>query len=591
MAALNHRTMPLMRRLVGEFLWPHLPRMGIAFLTMGIMAAATAANAWLMQPMLDRVFLERDSSLLLVIPAAVLTLAIVKGVAGYFQSVLMTTVGQRVVADIQHALFARLMRADLAFFHANPTGTLVSRFTSDAYILRGAATNVLAGLGKEAVTAVFLTALMFYQDWFLALIAFATFPLAFMPIKNVGRRMRRVSAQAQAEMGQLNTLLNQTFQGARHVKAYGMEAYETKRAGALIENFFRLIERAARVRSLSSPLMESLGGVAVAAVILYGGHQVISGARTPGTFFSFVTALLLAYQPVKNLAGLNVSLQEGLAGAQRIFSVLDIEPEIREKPHAAALAIAGGEIRFDGVRFAYASGAEALREVSLVVPAGKTVALVGASGAGKSTIMNLIPRFYDVAAGAVRIDGADVRDVTLASLRGAIALVSQEVSLFDDTVRANIAYGRFDASEDEIVAAARAAAADEFVRALPEGYDTMVGEHGVKLSGGQRQRIAIARAMLKNAPILLLDEATSSLDSESERQVQTALRALMQGRTTVVIAHRLSTVIDADLICVIDAGRVIESGTHAELLRRNGAYARLYALQFADQAVAAELRA
>jgi ATP-binding cassette, subfamily B, bacterial MsbA len=591
MAVLSHRTIPLVRRLVGQFLWPHLPRMGLAVAAMGVMAAATAANAWLMQPMLDRVFLQRDAQLLLVIPVTVIALALIKGVANYVQQVLMTTAGQRVVADIQLALFARLMRADLAFFHANPTGTLISRFTNDANILRGAATNVLAGLGKELVTAVFLGALMFYQDWLLALIAFAAFPVALLPIRKVGRRMRSVSVETQAEMGQFTTLLNQTFQGARHVKAYGMEAYETTRASRIIERLFRLVERAARTRSVSSPLMETLGGVAVALVILYGGHQVIAGTRTPGAFFSFVTALLLAYQPLKNLASLNVSLQEGLAGAQRIFTVIDIEPEIREKPNARPLAVAGGEIRFEGVRFSYASGTTALRQIDLVVPPGKTVALVGASGAGKSTIMNLVPRFYDVAAGAVRIDGSDVRDVTLASLRSAIALVSQEVSLFDDTVRANIAYGRFGASEAEIVAAAQGAAADDFVRALPEGYDTMVGEHGVKLSGGQRQRIAVARAMLKNAPILLLDEATSSLDTESERQVQGALRALMRGRTTVVIAHRLSTVIDADLIYVIDDGRVAEAGTHAELLRRNGLYARLYSLQFADQAVAAELRA
>ena len=591
MADLSHRTIPLVRRLVGQFLWPHLPRMGLAFAAMAVMAAATAANAWLMQPILDRVFVQHDSRLLLVIPVAIVALAIIKGFANYAQSVLMTTAGQRVVADIQLALFARLMRADLAFFHANPTGTLIARFTSDASILRGAATNVLAGVGKEAVTAAFLVALMFYQDWLLALLAFAGFPLAFTPIRKVGRRMRRVSADTQAEIGQFTTLLNQTFQGARHVKAYGMEAYETTRAGRIIESLFRLVERAARTRSIASPLMETLGGVAIAFVILYGGHQVIDGTRTAGAFFSFVTALLLAYQPLKTLAGLNVSLQEGLAGAQRIFAVLDIEPEIREKPHAAPLAVAGGEIRFEGVRFAYAGGGEALRRIDLIVPAGKTVALVGASGAGKSTIMNLVPRFYDVAEGAVRIDGSDVRDVTLASLRSAIALVSQEVSLFDDTVRANIAYGRFGASEAEIVAAAQGAAADDFVRALPRGYDTMVGEHGVKLSGGQRQRIAIARAMLKNAPILLLDEATSSLDTESERQVQTALKALMRGRTTVVIAHRLSTVIDADLIYVIDGGRVAESGTHAELLRRDGVYARLYSLQFANQAVAAELRA
>jgi subfamily B ATP-binding cassette protein MsbA len=326
--------------------------------------------------------------------------------------------------------------------------------------------------------------------------------------------------------------------------------------------------------------METLGGVAVALVILYGGHQVFNGTRTAGAFFSFVAALLLAYQPIKTLAGLNANLQEGLAAAQRLFTVLDVEPEIRERDNAPALKIAGGEIRFDNVRFSYGHDMEALKGVTLDIPAGKTVALVGASGAGKSTIMNLIPRFYDATSGAVRIDGQDVRDVTLVSLRSAIGLVSQEVSLFDDTVRANIAYGRFGASEAEIEAAAAAAAADDFIRALPEGYDTPVGEHGVKLSGGQRQRLSIARAMLKNAPILLLDEATSSLDTESERQVQTALKTLMRGRTTLVIAHRLSTVIAADIIYVIDEGRVVERGNHAELLRRDGAYARLHALQF-----------
>ncbi|MGH7091469.1 MAG: ABC transporter ATP-binding protein, partial [Stellaceae bacterium] len=554
-------------------------------------AAATAGSAWLMQPMLDRVFVDRDERLLLLIPAAIVLLALVKGFANYTQSVLMTTVGQRVVADIQRALFARLMRADLAFFHANPTGTLISRFTNDCYVLRAAATTVLAGLGKEAVTALFLLALMLHQDWLLALIAVVIFPFALRPLARVGRRMRRVSADTQVEMGHLTTLLDQTFQGARHVKAYGMEDYETERAGRIIERLFRLVERAARTRALASPLMETLGGIAVALVILYGGHQVIAGVRTPGTFFSFVTALLLAYQPMKNLAGLNVALQEGMAGAQRIFAVLDIEPEIRERANARTLTIAGGVIEFDRVQFAYPKGATALRGASLMVPAGKTVALVGASGAGKSTILNLIPRFYDVDEGAVRIDGNNVRDLTLASLRGAMALVSQEVSLFDDTVRANIAYGRFGAQEDEILVAAKAAAAHNFITALPQGYDTPVGEHGIKLSGGQRQRIAIARAMLKNAPILLLDEATSALDTGSERQVQAALAALMRGRTTVVIAHRLSTVIDADLIYVIADGQVADSGTHAELLRRDGAYARLHALQFADQAVAAELGA
>jgi subfamily B ATP-binding cassette protein MsbA len=369
-----------------------------------------------------------------------------------------------------------------------------------------------------------------------------------------------------------------------------MEQYEEQRAATLIERLFALINRAARTRSRASPVMETLGGAAIAIVILYGGHQVIGGARTPGALFSFITALLLAYQPMKSLANLNASLQEGLAAAQRVFEVLDVEPAIRDLPGARPLSIARGEICFDNVRFGYIPGTAAIDGISLTIPAGRTVALVGPSGAGKSTIINLIPRFFDVDHGAIAIDGQDIRSVTLASLRGAVALVAQEVSLFDDTVRANIAYGRFGASLAEIEAAARAAAADTFIRELPDGYDTIVGEHGVRLSGGQRQRIAIARAMLKDAPILLLDEATSALDSEAERQVQLALNTLIRGRTTLVVAHRLSTVQGADLICVVDRGQIVESGRHAELMAKDGVYTRLYSMQFADrqgQAVAA----
>ncbi|HEX3498038.1 MAG TPA: ABC transporter transmembrane domain-containing protein [Stellaceae bacterium] len=576
-------TIALVRRLTGVFLRPYLGQIALALGAMVVVAGTTAANAWLMQPMLDKIFIARDGSLLWVVAVSVVALALVKGLATYSQAVMMTMVGQHVIADVQTSLFARLMRADLAFFHANSTGSLISRFTNDANLLRGAAANILAGIGKDALTVVFLVALMFYQDWVLALASFVVFPLAFRPLVSIGRKMRRVSANTQIELGQFTTLLDQTFQGARHVKAYGMEEYEAKRAERLIGRIVALINRATRTRSAASPLMETLGGVAVAIVILYGGHQVIDGARTPGAFFSFITALLLAYQPMKSLAGLNANLQEGLAAAQRVFAVLDIEPAIGDAPDAKPLAVRGGEIRFTGVSFTYDGTTPALDGADLVVPAGKTVALVGPSGAGKSTILNLIPRFYDVGAGRITIDGQDVRAVTLASLRGAIALVSQEITLFDDTVRANIGYGRFDAPDEDIIAAASSAAADEFIAALPQGYDTIVGEHGIKLSGGQRQRLAIARAMLKNAPILLLDEATSALDTESERQVQNALKALMRGRTTLVIAHRLSTIVDADLIYVVDQGRIAETGSHAELLAQGGTYARLYALQFAEE--------
>ena len=577
------RTAALVWRLARDFMRPHAPRIAVAFLLMGAAAGSTALRAWLMQPVLDRIFVGREGSLLLLIAGGALAIALIKGLADYGEAVLMNRVGQRVIADVQIALFTRLMRADLAYFHAHSSGTLISRFTSDAALLRSAAANVLGGIGKDTLTVIFLVGVMFYQDWLLALVSFFVFPVAIHPIVGIGRRMRRVSANTQAEMGQLTTLLSQTFQGARLVKAYGMEAYEERRAAGLFERLFALIDRATRTRSRASPMMETLGGVAIAIVILYGGHQVISNARTPGAFFSFITALLLAYQPLKSLANLNASLQEGLAAAHRIFQVLDVEPTIRDLPGAGRLHVAGGEIRFDQVRFGYAPGAVALDGISLTVPAGKTVALGGASGAGKSTILNLIPRFFDVEEGCIAIDGQDIRSVTLASLREAVALVAQEVTLFDDTLRANIAYGRFGAATADIEAAARAAGADGFIRDLPQGYDTQVGEHGVRLSGGQRQRLAIARAMLKDAPILLLDEATSALDSESERQVQAALRTLIRGRTTLVIAHRLSTVQGADLICVVDRGRIVESGRHAELLARDGLYARLYAMQFADE--------
>ena len=580
------RSAALVWRLARDFMRPHLRRILFAFLLMGLAAASTAGRAWLMEPVLDRIFVAREGSLLLLIAGGALALALVKGLADYGEAVLMTRVGQRVIADVQIALFARLMRADLSYFHAHPSGTLISRFTSDAALLRSAAANVLVGIGKDAVTVVFLVGVMFYQDWFLALVSFFVFPLAIRPIVAIGRRIRRVTANAQTEIGEFTTLLSQTFQGARHVKAYGMEQYEERRAAGLIERLFALIDRGTRTRSRASPMMEALGGTAIAVVILYGGHQVISGARTPGALFSFITALLLAYQPLKSLANLNASLQEGLAAAQRIFEVLDVEPKIRDMPGARPLQIAGGEIRFDNVRFGYLPGTAAIDDLSLTIPAGQTVALVGLSGAGKSTMLNLIPRFFDIDSGSIAIDGQDVRRVTIASLRRAIALVAQEVSLFDDTVHANIAYGRFGASAAEIEEAARAAAADGFIRELPQGYDTMVGEHGVRLSGGQRQRIAIARAMLKNAPILLLDEATSALDSESERQVQRALNTLIRGRTTLVIAHRLSTIQGADLICVVDRGQIVETGRHPELLARGGLYARLYAMQFAEQRAA-----
>ncbi|HUT50315.1 MAG TPA: ABC transporter ATP-binding protein [Alphaproteobacteria bacterium] len=572
----------LVRRLVGEHVRPYLWIIGFSLICMAVAAASTAAMAKYMEPFFNQMLTEQNTDQLYWAAGIVFGIFFAKGIATYGQHVSMNWVGQRVIADVQCRLYHHIINADLAYFHDSPTGELISRFTNDVARLRYAVSDALTGVGLHLFTLAFLIAVMFYQDWILASVTFFIFPVAILPIIRIGRRMRKISSESQIELGRFTSFLSETFQGARHVKAYGMERYEAARADAIIENVFRLYFKSFRTRSASHPIMETLGGAAIVAVILYGGHMVISGAKTPGEFVSFIAAVLLAYAPAKRLALLNASLQEGLAAAHRIFDVLEIKTTITEKPGAKVLDVPDGKIRFEKVAFAYTEGVPALRGVSLTVPAGETVALVGPSGAGKSTIMNLIPRFYDVDTGSVTIDGIDVRDATLDSLRANIGLVSQEISLFDDTVRANIAYGRPDATEAEIVAAARQAAAHDFIVALPHGYDTQVGGQGAKLSGGQRQRVSIARAMLKNAPILLLDEATSALDTASERQVQTALAKLMEGRTTLVIAHRLSTVLDADLIYVIDEGRVIESGNHAALIAQDGAYARLYAMQLAD---------
>ena len=575
-------TLALAKRLVRDHVRPHWPRIVLAVIAMGFAAAATAANAWLMEPVLDKVFVQRDRTMLFLVPVAVIAAALVKGIANFAQALLLNHVGQRIIADIQVKLFTHLIHYDLQFIHDNPTGRLISRVTNDVNLMRVAVTSSLTGIAKDSVTVVFLVALMFYQDWFMSLIAAIAFPLAIWPVIRVGRRMRKVSANTQVETGNLAAVLDEAFRGARHVKAYGMEAHEISRASRVIESLFRLVLKATRTRNASPPITETMGSLAVALVIFYGGSQVIAGTTTPGTFFSFITALLLVFQPVKSLATLNAALQEGLAAAARVFTLMDSEPEIRDRQGAKPLKISRGEIVLDDVHFSYGTDKSALSGLSLAVPGGKTVALVGPSGAGKSSVLNLIPRFYDADRGRVLIDGVDVRDTTLSSLRAAIGIVSQEVSLFHDTVRANIAYGKSGASDAEIAQAASLAGATEFIAGLPQGYDTVVGERGMKLSGGQRQRIAIARALLKNAPILLLDEATSSLDTESERQVQAALATLTKGRTTLVIAHRLSTIVDADLIYVIESGRVVEQGKHAELVARSGVYARLYAAQGAD---------
>jgi len=578
----------LLKRLIREHVVRYWPRFALALVLMTLVAGATAGLAKMMEPVLDEVFQAKDTAALPWVVGMIFGLFLVKGVANYGQVYVMEKVSQRIVDDIRKRLFAHLLTLDVAFFGRAATSELVSRILNDVMMLRQAVGKALTSAGKDTLTLVLLVGVMVWQDPVLAAIAFFAFPTAFYPIYRIGRRIRKVSANTQEQTASLLGTLNEIFTGIRVVFSYRMEEREQTRAARTIDDLGDLIFRAARIRALSHPIMETLGGVAIVVVIGYGGWAVIEGTRTTGELFSFITALLLAYEPLKRLFNVNAEIQQGIAAAERIYAFLDVTPAIADAADARPLAVAGGAIVLDDVHFRYDDATPALNGLSLAVPAGKRAALVGLSGAGKSTVLNLIPRFYDVTAGRVTIDGQDVRDVTLASLRDALALVSQEVMLFDDTVRANIAYGRPGASEAEIVAAARAASADDFIAALPNGYETQVGEAGARLSGGQRQRIAIARAILKDAPILLLDEATSALDSEAEHAVQDALDRLMVGRTTLVIAHRLSTVRTADVIYVIDKGRVIEQGTHDALVAKGGAYARLVELQMGASAMTVE---
>ena len=562
---------------------PHTPRFILAMLCMAVVGAATAAAAYLVKPAMDDIFLDRNEGMLILIPLAVIALYLLKGFCNYGQTVLMSHIGFRIVTDLRNDLYRHILRQPLSFFTKHPTGILISRVTNDVTYLQGAVSEAVTSLLKDSFTLAGLVFVIFWRDWKLAIIASLVFPLAVWPIAQFGRRMRRIAAESQVSMGDLISLLQETITGNRIVKAFGMEEHENRRFARENERQFRLTMKSVTVRAISSPLMEFLGGLGIAAIIFWGGYQVIEGTSTPGTFFSFLAALLMLYEPVKRLTNVNNTIQQGLAGAERIFQVLDTEPGIRNRPGAAELPPIREGISIEGVTFRYEED-PVLRDVSLKIRAGEAVAFVGMSGGGKTTLVNLIPRFYDVSEGRVAIDGTDIRDVTLESLRAQIGIVTQQTILFNDTVRGNIAYGDVRRSDGDVVRAAMAANAHDFIQRLPQGYDTVIGEQGVKLSGGERQRISIARALLKDAPILILDEATSSLDTESEIEVQDALEKLMRGRTTLVIAHRLSTIRNADRIVALVDGRIVEEGTHESLLEKKGEYFKLHNLQFKDEA-------
>jgi len=574
----------LLLRLVGEAIGPFWLALLASLLCMATVAAMTAASVVLMKPMVDKVFVQRDGSLLWLVGSAVAGTFILKSAASYGQDVLLAYVGQSVITRMQARLFRHLIGQDIALFQSRHSATLVSHFTYDCNAMRSSVSNALVGIGRDSLSVIFLVAVMIHQDWMLSMVAFIVTPLTLLPLQVLTKRMRRVSSGIQTEMGTLNATLAQSFQGIRIIKSFGMEEYESNRVERVVVRLLRLNLRGARAGAAVQPIIDAFGGLAVAAVIIYSGQRVIDGLTDPATFFVFIGAVVSAYQPVRALGKVMPNLQDGLAAAERVYALLDEQPVLIDRPGAALLPRQTAAISFEQVRFAYEDGKEALDGVSFTAAAGKVTALVGPSGAGKSTIFSLLPRFYDPQSGVIRIGGLDVKDVTLVSLRDALAIVGQDIMLFDDTILANIRYGRLSASDEEVYEAARAAAADAFIRDLPDGYDTLVGERGLRLSGGQRQRLAIARALLKDAPILLLDEATSALDSESERLIQEALARLMQGRTTLVIAHHLSTIQHADAIHVMENGKIVESGGHDDLLQRSGGlYAKLHALQFSGE--------
>jgi len=567
----------LIRRIWSEYVTQYLTELIIGIIAVVLVAGCTALIVHQLEPVIDDIFINGDESQLVVIPLIMIAIFCVLAVSTYLQHFTIRAVGFRVVTDIQKHLYRRLIRADLRFFHLETVGEFISRFLTDTVVLREALATTTVALCKDMLTAVFLIVVMFTKDWQMALIASLILPATALPMLRIGRLSRKSSEGIQQTSGSLSSFLDDTLSGVRQVKAYGREAYEVERGSQVMDARENMFIKNLRARSLITPLIEVFVGIAIAAIIYFGGHRVLAGNMTPGEFFAFLTALLMMAQPIRRLGKLTAALQSGLAAADRLFQSIDGLPEIEDRSNGRELKVDRGEVRFRDVHFAYPDGTAALRGISLDCQPGETIALVGGSGGGKSTILNLTARFYDTSSGTVEIDGQPVDQVSAASLRAAMGFVGQDTALFDDTIRANIAYGRPDATSDQIEAAAIAANAHGFIQNLPQGYETVVGAAGFRLSGGQRQRIAIARAMLRDAPILLLDEATSALDTESERKVQAALARLAKGRSTIMVAHRLTTVVNADRIYVIEDGQVAESGSHGELLARNGRYAELYA--------------
>jgi subfamily B ATP-binding cassette protein MsbA len=554
-------------------------RLIVAGLCSLMISAATTTFGYLVRPVIDDIFIRQDTTGLLILPLLLVVVFLARGLGRYGQEYYLNYVGEDIIRRLRNQLYDRIQDLPIAFFQKERTGVLMSRITSDVNILKAMVSTVVNGSLRDTFTIIGLTVVIFYQNWRMAIIAFIILPAAYYPIFKIGRRVRRVRTRYQESMAEMNAFLHETIAGNKIVKAFGMEDHEKRRFFDKTHDLFGLEIKSVRIRSLVSPIMEVLGGVGISFVIWYGGWEVIKGLTTPGTFSSFLTCVVLLYEPIKKLSVMNNAVQEGLAAVDRIFEVIEAQSNIQDPEHPEPMKPGGHTLRFENVHFSY-DDTPVLRGIDVEIPRGGVLALVGTSGGGKSTLANLIPRFFDVGQGRVTIDDVDIRQFRVSDLRREIAIVTQDPILFNETVRTNIAYGNPQAPQEAIEDAARAAYAHDFILSFPNGYDTTIGELGGRLSGGEKQRLCIARALLKDTPILILDEATSSLDSESEALVQKALENLMRGRTTLVIAHRLSTVVNADRIAVVVKGRIVEQGTHDTLLTNRGEYAKLHDMQF-----------